>query len=206
MLHLRRSWCKYVRGFYPSPCVRALVLMSEMHRLMMFWAEQMADIVVLWAGRAVIGSRPSGCPPTAHLGEENSNQGWWPQDGGRSLRVRTLSFPWGTTSQRGCCSTPATTRHRLKNKRKTTREQKAALKTNVWPRQPSYMKNPVNVGLWDVSQLLSQSCLHHVPLDPVVLCEQVIQQPSMLQEENTKKLNETSKLKAHISCLFLSLS
>lgn len=134
MLHLRHSssLCKYVRGFYPSPCVRALVLMSEMHRLMMFWAEQMADIVVLWAGRAVIGSRPSGRPPTAHLGEEDSNQGWWPRGGGRSLRVRTLLFPWGTTSQRGCCSTPATTRHRLKkktNKKKNkTREQKAALK------------------------------------------------------------------------------
>lgn len=172
-----------------------------MHRLMMFWVEQMADIAVLWAGRAVIGSRPSGCPPTAHQGEEDSNQGWWPRGGRRSLRVRTLSFPWGTTSQRGCCSTPATTHQRLRIKK--TKEQKAALKTNFQLRQPSYMKNPVDVGLWDVSQLLSQSCLHHVPLDPVVLCEQVIQQASMLQEENTKKLNETFKLKAHIPHLFL---
>lgn len=49
------------------------------------------------------------------------------------------------------------------------------------------MKQPVDVGLRDVSKLLCQSGLYHVPLDPVVLCEQVIQQPTVLQEEKCIK-------------------
>lgn len=48
------------------------------------------------------------------------------------------------------------------------------------------MQQAVNVGLRGVAELLCHSGLYHVPPDPVVLREQLIQQPTVLQVEERK--------------------
>lgn len=54
---------------------------------------------------------------------------------------------------------------------------------HVQSHHPSYVEQSVNVCLRDLFKLLCQSGLYHVPPDTVVLCEQVIQQPAVLQEK-----------------------
>lgn len=59
---------------------------------------------------------------------------------------------------------------------------------NVQFHHLSHIEQPVNIRFRGVSELLCQFGLYHVPPDPVVLREQIVQQPTVLQHKTQQRM------------------
>ena len=64
------------------------------------------------------------------------------------------------------------------------------------------MKQPVDFGFRNVSKLLRQLGLNHVPPDAIVLCEKVVEKPTMLENESTFTLGNVKKKKGSVTQIF----
>lgn len=179
------SSCEHLRSFYPLHCIRVLMLMSEMLLL----EQEKLPVQSRAEGRHLCPRSWASCDWLLSVwlpSHWTSGRGWsdlgMVNAGGRlsvSGLYRSLEVPHPCVAAAALLQWHTTVRAQI--------EKKLLKRIIVQPHHPSHMKQPVNVGLRDLPELLRQSGLHHVPFDPIVLREQVIQQPAVLQEETSNK-------------------